>query len=598
MNTRARITFLIEIIRPYKHVALLVILLSILASGFDGVSIGLLVPLLVNLQDQAGIEDLPKAFRPLAELLNHYPVNQQILLAMGFVLLAILLKNIFIAVSAYVGFWLSTRLRADLRMRAMKLLMTVGIDYHYKLQSGDHIYRSLNNTSMVESFIRITIEFIVNALTLAVLCGVLLLLSWQLTLLAMILGLVMLLLMSYYSRALGLLSVEAAKTGRELLSAVAESLGGIQLIKSYNKERQHIALLSERIEANRQTAYRLSFKLFSVHPLADVLGSVAIAVLFITAMILSNMNTQLILVQLLPFMYVLLRIVPLLKSLQAQRAEMISCWPFIDLVFNLLREDDKPIVRDGHQLFKGLQDEIRFQAVTFSYDAAETPVLHEVEFSLPANKTTAIVGESGAGKSTITNLLLRFYDPQQGRIFIDGEPLPNFRLETYHRRISIVSQDTFLFNNTVKYNIAYGADSTPSEERIIEAAKKAGAHKFIMALPKGYGTFVGDRGVRLSGGQRQRLAIARAVIREPEILILDEATSSLDMRTERQIHGTIVKLSQGRTVIIIAHRLSTIKNADQIIVLKDGKVAEVGNAGELLNRKGEYYTLTAAGARD
>jgi subfamily B ATP-binding cassette protein MsbA len=211
-----------------------------------------------------------------------------------------------------------------------------------------------------------------------------------------------------------------------------------------------------------------------------------------------------------------------------------------------------------------------------------------------ANGGVLLTGKGGAGKSTIVNLLLRFYDPQHGAILLDGEPLPSFKLESYHRKIGVVSQDTFLFNNTVKFNIAFSAIATPSDEQIIAAAKKAGAHEFIMELPNGYDTFVGDRGVKLSGGQRQRISIARAILRDPEILILDEATSALDAKTERRIYQAILELSQGRTVIIIAHRLSTIKNADQIIVLKNGQVAEIGGREELLERGGEYYQLAQA----
>ncbi|MGH7450211.1 MAG: ABC transporter ATP-binding protein, partial [bacterium] len=312
---------------------------------------------------------------------------------------------------------------------------------------------------------------------------------------------------------------------------------------------------------------------------------------FVIAMFMYELNTQLMLTQLLPFIYILLRIVPLTKIINAQKAEVLSKRPYVELVYNLLRDDDKPFIPNGHQIFSGLAREIQFRAVSFVYNGTRKPVLHEVNFSIPAGKTTAIVGESGAGKSTIANLLLRFYDPQQGGILLDGEPLPNFKLETYHRKIGVVSQDTFLFSNTVKFNIAFSVEGTPSEEQIIAAAKKAGAHDFIMELPNGYDTFVGDRGMKLSGGQRQRISIARAILRDPEILILDEATSALDTKTERRIHQAILELSHGRTVIIIAHRLSTIKNADQIVVLKHGQVAEIGHPEDLLEQGGEYYQL-------
>jgi subfamily B ATP-binding cassette protein MsbA len=379
------------------------------------------------------------------------------------------------------------------------------------------------------------------------------------------------------------------------MGLVHESLGGIHLLKTYSKERRQIPVLQEAIDAYRRVESHRSFKTFAVHPLTDVLGTLAISTLFVIAMPVYRMDTQLMLTQLLPFIYILLRLVPLMKILNGKRADIAGRWHYINIVHELLREDDKPFIPDGEKIFSGVRQKIEFCAVTFAYRGHNKHVLRGVSFSLPAGKTTALVGESGVGKSTIANLLLRFYDPQHGAILLDGEPLPNFRLESYHRKTGVVSQDTFLFNNTVKFNIAFSLDETPSNEQIIAAAKKTGAHEFIMELPNGYDTFVGDRGVKLSGGRRQRISIARAILRDPEILILDEATSALDTKTERRIHQAILELSQDRTVIIIAHRLSTIKNADQIIVLKNGQVAEIGGREELLRRGGEYYQLAQAG---
>ncbi|MGH7453718.1 MAG: ABC transporter ATP-binding protein, partial [bacterium] len=581
--------FLLSIIKPYKQLVVVVILLSILASVFDGISIGLLVPLISNLQGMEGANGLPKILQWATDSLRRLPSNQQIFIALAFIIVAILLKNLFIAASVRCGHWLSTRLLADLRTKAIKLLMTVSIDFHHKSRAGDLIEKSVNNTHHVEYLLRMCIEFAANAMTLAVLIGMLFLLSWQLTLVAIMLGAAFLLFMLHYTRVLKSLGQKSALTGREFLHAVHESLSGIVLIKSYGQEHEQIPVLNEKIETHRQIQYRCSFRVFSIHPITDVLASLAIVVLFIVALLRYDMNTKLMLTQMLPFIYILLRIVPLLKILHTQRADLVSGWPYVEVVYGLIREDNKPFIRDGEQVFRRLEKEIRFQAVIFGYQAGSRTILQEVHFSIPAGKTTAIIGESGAGKSTVANLLLRLHDPQQGKILIDGVPLPKFRLATYHRRLGIVSQDTFLFNNTVAFNIAFSANRKPSTEEIIKAASQAGAHEFIMELPEGYATLIGDRGVRLSGGQRQRLAIARAIIRDPEILILDEATSSLDVETERRIHQAITKLSQGRTVIIIAHRLSTIRGADQIIVLKNGRVVECGSDYKLFEHLGEYY---------
>lgn len=592
-DTKAK--FLFDIVKPYKYLVIIIIFLSILGSSFDGISIGLLVPLLGSLQKMESTAELPQAFRWIVQLLKPYSISQQLSLSIAFVILAILLKNLLIALSVRSGHWLSARLLADLRMKAISLLMTVGIEFHHMSKAGDLIDKAVYNTLRVEALIRFSIELVANSLTFAILLLMLFILSWKLTLLTLALGSVFLLFIRYHTRSLSRLGNRSATTGRDLLSAIHESLSGIQLIKSYSKETHQIPLLNQKIEASRQAEYRRNFKVFSVHPITDVLASIAICILFVIAMFIYEMDTKLMLTQLLPFAYILLRIVPLMKILNAQRADIVSKLPYLDLVHELLREDDKPFITDGDKPFPGLKQKIEFRAVTFSYHNNQKQVLNQISFSIPVSKTTAIVGESGAGKSTIAHLLLRLLDPQQGEITIDGEPLQNYRLETYHREISIVSQGTFLFNNTVKLNIAFGVEDTPSDEQIIEAAQKARAHEFIMELPNGYDTFLGDRGVRLSGGQRQRISIARAILRDPEILILDEATSSLDTKTEKLIHDAILELRHGRTVIIIAHRLSTIENADQIIVLKNGQIAEVGNAEQLYGRKGEYYNLAHPG---
>jgi len=332
-----------------------------------------------------------------------------------------------------------------------------------------------------------------------------------------------------------------------------------------------------------------------VHVITEALGVLAIGVLFLIAIKGSDMDYRLVLTQMLPFIYILARILPVIKQINQSRGIIVSRLPALDAVYDLARLDNKPVLKDGDKPYEGLGSGIRFESVTFSYDNDERAALTEADFFIPKGKTTAIVGKSGAGKSTIINLLLRFYDPQTGRILIDDEPLVSLRVETYRRSIGIVSQDTFIFNDTVRNNIAFGLTGELSDEIITDAAKRAGADEFISRLSQGYDTILGERGVRLSGGQRQRISIARAILKNPEILVLDEATSSLDTRTEELIHNAITDLSRNRTVVIIAHRLSTIKNADQLIVLKDGRVSETGSEPELMELKGEYYKLATSG---
>ena len=594
MNQSRTNKFLLALVKPYKHVVVVIAIFSILASCFDGISIGLLVPLLSNLQKLQATPNLPRVFQAFSELLRPYPAQQQVLFSLGFVLLAIVLKNLFGLLSTGLGHWFSRRLQADLRLQATSLLMRVGLEFHHQAKAAELIEKAMVHTNAVEYFVRMQIELMAYWVTLAALLGMLLVLSWPLTLVALLMGAILFALTAQLTKNASLLSKKEATANQELMNAVYESLGGIQLIKSYSKEHEQIPLLHEKVETSRRIALRRTVELFGVPPLMDVLGALGIVILFLLATLVHGMNTQLVLAQLLPFIYILMRIVPLVKCINGIRAQIAARKPYLELVYDLLRDDDKPMLANGTQIFSGLTRAIQFQAVSFAYNGAPQAVLREVDFAIPVGKTTALIGESGAGKSTIASLLLRLYDPQQGAILLDGVPLPNYKLESYHRRIGVVSQDTFLFSSSVKANIAFGAITPPSEEQILNAAKKADAHEFIMGLPNGYDTFVGDRGVKLSGGQRQRISIARALLRDPEILILDEATSALDTKTEHRIHQAILELSRGRTVIIIAHRLSTIKTADQIIVLKNGRIAEAGRAEHLLAQRGEYYHLTAA----
>ncbi|MGB6015315.1 MAG: ATP-binding cassette domain-containing protein, partial [Nodosilinea sp.] len=262
----------------------------------------------------------------------------------------------------------------------------------------------------------------------------------------------------------------------------------------------------------------------------------------------------------------------------------------IDDVLGFLDPTNKPYIQTGAMSFGGLQDSIHLEAVSFAYPGQHPPALDRFSLTIAAGKTTALVGPSGAGKSTLIHLICRFYDPTAGMIWADGRALPSLSLADWRNHLAIVSQDVHIFNATVAENIAYGRlEATPEE--IVAAARQAHADEFIRQMPQGYDTPVGDRGMRLSGGQRQRLALARAIVRNSDLLILDEATNALDSISEQLIQETLDLFSRDRTVIVIAHRLSTIEQADQIVVLDQGRVAEQGTLSTLLSQNGLFRQM-------
>ncbi|PIR34510.1 MAG: ABC transporter permease, partial [Alphaproteobacteria bacterium CG11_big_fil_rev_8_21_14_0_20_44_7] len=366
---------------------------------------------------------------------------------------------------------------------------------------------------------------------------------------------------------------------------------GIRTVKAFRQEETEIKRTNSLIDE----FFRLKYKSTKINslasPIMEILSGVAIATVIWYAArdSLSNIQSQ---GELVSFIAALIMLARPLKSLNGLNEAIQSSLAAAERFYTMIDSKPKQEPKTGNKPLEVKKGNVEFHKLSFSYVEGQN-TLKNISLSIPAGKKVAIVGHSGSGKSTIVNLLLRFYDPDSGKVLIDGQDIREASLESVRGNISLVSQDVFLFSDSMKQNIAYG-DSEASDEEIIQAAKDGGAHEFISKMTHGYDTPAGETGILLSGGQRQRIAIARAFLKNSPILVLDEATSSLDPIAEQKIQKTLDKLTKGRTTIIIAHRLSTVRDADIIYVMENGEVVESGKHAELMKKSAIYSNLFSA----
>lgn len=565
--------FVLAILRPYRTPIAGFVLVALLGSLFDGMSAGLLVPLFVSLQGSQDYSALPGALRRLALLFGSHPVGDRILLSLAAVVGVVLLKNVLLAVSTYLAAWLSTRITFDLRKRGVDLLMRVRLDFLRKSEPGDLVERLLTHTSRIEYLIVQVADFIVNLASFLALFVVLVILSWRLTVLSAIAAGAILAVLTTYVRFLSRAGARAEERSRQLAASVYENIAGMHVIRAAVRERRQASLLDSYARAYAQSNQHIIFGNYLAHILTESFGIVAVALVCLAALRMMEGRQDLFLVQLVPFVYALTRVLPTIKELNRARAHVASRWPFARAIYELLNVDDKPFLPNGSKPFAGLTRSIRFHDVSFAWDDNGAWALDGASFEIPAGRTTALIGPSAAGKSTVINLILRFRDPQRGTILVDDTPLSELDSESYRARIALVSQDEFIFNDTLAANLLFGAESA-DPAAMAEAARMAGVDDFVHQLPNGYDTVVGHRGVTLSGGQRQRVAIARAILRQSRILILDEATSALDVSAEASIRDALDVAFRGCTRIVIAHRDSAVAGADHVIHLRAGRVVE------------------------
>jgi len=380
---------------------------------------------------------------------------------------------------------------------------------------------------------------------------------------------------------------ELSSSSSSFTSTISEYIDGVRTVIAYNQQEREQKRLYGAIQRYADVVISITKRSLLIQPLSQAVISTALILLVAYAVQALVIPGKMEVAFLLTFLFAMFRMMPIAHNLNGLRGKWAANQAGLERVAELLRTDNKPYLKDGMLRTPALSEAIEFNHASFGYGNGQT-VLHDLNFRVRKGEMTALVGASGAGKSTLVKLIPRLYDPDSGSVTWDGTDLRDFQVQTLRDRVAIVSQSTHIFNDTVRANIAYGKPEASLEE-IILAADQANASSFIREMEDGFDTILGDRGVRLSGGQRQRISIARALLKDPEILILDEATSDLDSVTEQMVQQSLERLMQGRTVIAIAHRLSTIENADQVVVLEDGRVVEQGTYDDLVHERGHLW---------
>ncbi|NVO57711.1 ABC transporter ATP-binding protein [Rhodobacteraceae bacterium B1Z28] len=482
------------------------------------------------------------------------------------------------------------RIVAAQQERVYRKLLNHGIAFFSANESSDLLMRTTNGAQAARQLIDVLVTgFVRDALTLVGLVVVMVYQQPILSIMFFVMGPVALLGVRYLLKSVRAIMQAEFKSLAEIIRVLQETSAGIKIIKVFSLEDRMIDRMETAIRKVEQRSNDIA-KLQSIaSPLMEFLAGLAIAgVLVVSTMGLAG-SEQPTAGQLMSFITALLMAYEPAKRLSKMRVKIEACMVGVGMLFGLLdQEDTMQESPDAHDLLDG-PGEIALRNVTFGYHGA-IPVIEEMDVTFEARKTTALVGQSGGGKSTIFGLIMRFYDPDQGGVEIDGQDLRGISFASLRRKISYVGQDTFLFSTSVMENLRCSAPDATDEE-VVAAAQAAHAHTFISELPEGYNTHVGENGTFLSGGQKQRIAIARAILRKAEILLLDEATSALDAESESLVKEALDALTQDVTVIVIAHRLSTILEADNIMVVQDGAVIEQGNLDELMQKNGRFRSL-------
>ena len=618
MKTYFRI---LRYVKPYwKHLSISIVC-SLLFATMNGVSVYLTIPLLDTLFQETDRQTVVESDSQLdetysilpdfvtdvknffTETFNSFVFSGDKLDALFriclIVLIAFLAKNIFGYIQAYFLAYVEQGAMKDLRNEAYTHLHKLPMSYFKQERVGNLISRITNDVNIVQGSISAAfLNMIREPFTIFVFLAIAISISWQLLLMALVVLPFTMLIITWIGLKLHKYSAIIQAKMADITSILQETISGVKIVKAFGMENYE----NTKFKNETHNYFKLLLKITRVRnlssPITEALSVVVGVVIIYYGGTLVLENKSITASEFMGFLFAIFQLMPPIKELSSINNRIHETSAAGERVFEII--DLEPTIKDVQNAVElnEFNESIEFQNVSFSYDDSPELIIDDVSFEVKKGEVLALVGPSGGGKSTLVDLIPRFFLPVKGKILIDGQNINDVSIRSLRNLMGIVTQETFLFNESVKNNIAYG-DSQYPFEKIVEAAKTANAHNFIMEMPEGYDTMIGERGVKLSGGQRQRISIARAILKNPSIMIFDEATSALDNESEMLVQEAIERMMVNRTTFVIAHRLSTIRNATKIIVLDRGRVVQTGRHEDLINDdKGLYKKFYEMQFRD
>jgi len=594
---------ILKYIIPYKSCAVLNIVFNVLSTIFSLFSFALAIPFLgilfktqslVTEKIALDITSMSNIQHNFYYWLSKIVIDNGEIKALVSIGIIVIIATLFKTGTMYLANHFMVPIRngvvRDIRNKLFDKTISLPIGYFSEERKGNIISRMTSDVQEIEWGIMSSLEMIFrDPIKIIMYLGAMIFLSWQLTIFVFILLPVVGLLIGLVGKSLRKTSMIGQKQMGNIMTQIDEMIGGLRIVKAFNAENHISDRFRNTNEDYTKLMNKINRKRFLASPLSEFLATTAVVVImwYGGTMILGQ-DTQISSQALIGYLVIFSQIIAPAKTLSSSWYNIKKAMASVDRINDILAARNPIVEKQGAERINQFSNSIEFKNVCFSY--SDSPVLNSINLTIKKGETIALVGQSGSGKSTLVDLIPRFYDIQSGEIIIDGKNIKDCKLSDIRELIGYVNQSPILFNDSIYNNIAFGKDNT-DEKQVIESAKVANAHDFICETENSYNSNIGDGGCKLSGGQKQRLSIARAVLKNPPILILDEATSALDTESEKLVQGALENLMKNRTSIVIAHRLSTIKNADLICVLHNGEIVETGKHDDLIAKKGVYYKL-------